>query len=408
MKRIAMISFHTCPLAHPGVFSAGGLNVMVLSLARELARAGFQVDLFTKRHTGTEKEVVYPEQGLRVIHLPVGNKIEIPKEKLLTYAEEFAAKILEFFEKDGKKPEVIYAHYYLSGVTARIIKSKANIPFALTYHTLGILKRVYGQEESPERVRAERELSNEADLIFCATNLEKNSLVKHYEISPGKILVSPPGVDHRIFHHRDKDKARKRLGLLDERKVILFVGRLDPIKGITRLLNAVNGLARKYPDFKSKFLVLLIGGKTRSAKFWRLPEVVKIKETIARNDLECCVKFLGFRPHATLAWYYAAADVVAMPSLYESFGLVALEALASGAAVLVSKVGGLRFLVKNGVNGVSVSPKVNGDLEDKLWEILNDESFRDKLGVAAAKTAKKYSWKKHADEIVSGLKKIAE
>lgn len=387
-----MISLHTCPLSRPGILAAGGMNVVVLNFAKELAKLGWQVDVFTRQHEGTEKKVTQVGSGLRVVHLPVNSRIE-----------DFAGQVMHFWKKEGKKPDFLYAHYYLSGLAAKIIKEKMNLSYAVTFHTLGAMKKIYVGENNPQRIKAEKAVGKEARLIITTTPLEKRVLLNHYHLSRKKIVVVLPGVDSRLFHPRSRKTARQRLSLPKDKKIILFVGRFDPVKGVGRLLRAVQSLSRAQANFTDNFRVLLIGGNTRARRFWQLPEVVKIRRTILRYQLDCCVKFLGFRPHRQLVWYYAAADVVVLPSFYESFGLVALEALACGAAVLATKVGGLRFLIKDGKNGLLFANHRAQQLAEKLWRLLDDESLRQSLGKEAVKLAKAYRWELSAKKVAASL-----
>ncbi len=402
MRRLMLISFHTCPLSPPGVLDAGGLNVYVLQLARELGRLGWTVDIYTRCHRARERKIVSLNSRVRVIHLKVG-ALNLSKNRLTNYTDEFAREILQMINSEGLTYDYLYAHYYLSGLTAEVLSAKLGIPFVITFHTLGILKKIYAGEVNQERVSAEKKLGQAARLIIVSTELEKRALQKYYGVSAAKIAVVVQGVESKIFHPRPRLKSREKLGLPEARGIILFVGRIDPIKGISNLIRAVSTLSKNYPEFEHNFLVLLVGGNTRSRKFWQSPEVQRIKRLIEKDNLSCCVKFLGAKPHNQLADYYAAADVVVLPSFYESFGLVVLEALASGAAVLASKVGGLRFLVEDNKTGLLFASRNQRQLADKLWCLLKDQNLREKLGARAAREVKKYQWSVQAEQIANLL-----
>lgn len=400
------ISFHTCPLSTPGVLDAGGLNVYVLHLAKELGKLGWAIDIFTKDHPGTKRKVINLKDNVRVIHLRVGNSLRTEKEKLLGQAEEFGQKIEAFTKTQTTEYRLIYAHYYLSGLVAEYLTPRLHTPFILTFHTLGILKKMYGSELNQERVRLEKKIAAEALSIIVSTGLEKKALSDYYGVAESKINVIPPGVNTRLFHPRRQDVSRARLNLPPTRQIILFVGRIDPIKGLTNLVEAVHQLTRLHPDFEKEFLVLLVGGQTHSRYFWQQPEVIKIKKMIERKQLSCCVKFLGAKPHRQLANYYSAADVVVLPSLYESFGLVIMEAMASGAAVLASRVGGLRFLVEDGKTGLLFANKNRKQLREKLWRLLKDEPLRRRLGKQATRFVRKLSWLRQAGQVSALLNEL--
>lgn len=402
------ISFHTCPLSSPGVLDAGGLNVYVLHLAKELGKLGWEIDIFTKDHPGTKRKVINLKNNVRVIHLRVGNSLCTEKDTLASQAEEFGQLIEAFTKTQTTKYRLIYAHYYLSGLVAEYLSPHLHTPFILTFHTLGILKKIYGSELNQKRIQLEKKIAAKALSIIVSTVLEKKALCEYYDVVGSKIQVIPPGVNTRLFHPRRQDVSRNRLNLPPSRQIILFVGRIDPIKGLTNLVEAVYQLTRLHPDFEKEFLVLLVGGQTHSRYFWQQPEVVRIKKMIERKQLSCCVKFLGAKPHRQLANYYPAADVVVLPSLYESFGLVIMEAMAAGAAVLASRVGGLRFLIDDGKTGLLFANKNRKQLREKLWRLLIDEPLRKRLGKQATRFVRKLSWSRQAGQVSALLNNLTK
>lgn len=391
-----LISFHTCPLSTPGVWDAGGLNVYVLHLAKELGKLGWAVDIYTKDHSGTKKKIVNLKNNVRVIHLKVGERRNVKKDELINLVPEFSLKIKSFIKERSLSYQIIYAHYYLSGLCAEILSYDLAVPFILTFHTLGVLKKIYGSKPNTKRILLEEKVAEASARIIVSTELEKKSLQDYYGVPGSKIVVLPPGVDTNLFHQRSKDESRSRLNLPEEKRIILFVGRIDPIKGLTNLVASVHQLVRLHPDFEENFLVLLVGGQVHSRAFWQQPEVIRVKRMIERKGLSCCVKFLGAKPHRQLIYYYSAADVVVLPSAYESFGLVIMEAMACGRAVLASRVGGLKFLVENEKTGMLFANKNRRQLSQKLWLLLQDSELRKKLGAEAAKAVRQLSWSKQA------------
>ncbi|KKR34384.1 MAG: Glycosyl transferase group 1 [Candidatus Gottesmanbacteria bacterium GW2011_GWA2_41_12] len=401
MRRLAVISFWNCPLQRPGVLSTGGLEIYVLHFILFLAKLGWKVDVFTRFHPDTEKEILEIGENIRVIHFHIGTKLNIAKPDLFGYVDDFSDKIGKFIKKENIPYSVIHSHYYFSGLVGIKLKKIFSIPFIHTFHTLGMMKKIYGGEINQKRIEAEKKIVKEADKIVASTDFEKDELIKHYYAESEKVMVIPPGVDTKQFHHVNTRMARNKLSLPSDKKIILFVGRIDPIKGIASLISAIHILTEKYSDFKNNFRVLLIGGDHKQKYFWENEEVVKIRKMLMEKDLECCIKFIGAKPHNMLPLYYSAADVVVLPSLYESFGLVVLEAMASEAAVLASKVGGLKFLINDGENGHLFESQNSEEMAEKLWKLLHDKSCRKKIGENARKYAKNLSWDKQAKKIES-------
>ena len=383
--RIAMISYWACPLTRLGVLRGGGMSVYILQFANFLGNLGISVDIYTRTHKDCDENVLEIQKNVRVIHIPSQNLETFITSHQLQY-------------------DVLHAHYYYSGIVGLFLQKKLHIPLVQTFHTLGVMKQSYGGEIDVKRIKAEKEIIQKVDGIIASTVLEKDELIRKYKADGKKIFVIHPGVNHRIFKQHKKVFSRGKLGLPQNKKIILFVGRIDPIKGIRLLIEAVARLSHLHPSFEKKFRVLLIGGDVKSSDFWHHPEVQKIKSLIIQKQLECCIKFMGSQPHQMLPFYYAASDVVVMPSVYESFGLVVLEALACGATVLASAVGGLTYLIQDKINGRLFESNNVNNLSDVLWELLNDEEERKELSKGALLSSQKYCWEKQAQELVKVYK----
>lgn len=398
--KIAFISFWSCPLERLGVLASGGMNVYIVNLANALGKLGHQVDIYTRAHSSIHDKIINLNDKVRVIHLAITERTMADK------VNDFAGKIIKFQVKDNLAYDYIHAHYYLSALAAILLQKQRNVPVYVTFHTLGIMKEKYVHIHSQDRINKERKVCREATGIIASTEFEKADLMNNYQVDINKIHVVSPGVSHKIFKKRNRLFSRTKLHLPVRKKIILFIGRIDPVKGLEFLITAIHDLTVKYPKFKNNFRVLLIGGDIKSRHFWLNSEVIKIKNLIRSKELCCCIKFLGNKPHNLLPYYYSASDVVVMPSVYESFGLVVLEALACGAVVVASEVGGLKYLIKDKVDGRLFPSGDIGALGKTLMEVLDSPSERKKISEKAVKTSNQYCWDKQARLILDVYKKI--
>lgn len=398
--RIALISYWTCPLERLGVLAAGGMNVYVYNLAVNLGNLGVKVDIYTRRHRSRHRRVFDLHKNVRIIHLDERGGSD--NDRL----DDFSERLLENISGGKMAYDLIHAHYYLSGLIAIKLKHKLKIPLVTTFHTLSLVKEKYSGIVNPERIKIEKNILVSSDAIIASTEIEKFDLEVNYDAPKDKIFVVAPGVNHRVFKPYNKVLSRKKLGLPISKKIILFVGRIDPVKGLEFLIGAIYQLSMEVPAFMNNFRVLLIGGDINSRTFWQNPEVIKIKNLIYEKEIDCCIKFLGSKPHNILPYYYSASDVVVMPSVYESFGLVILEAMASGAAVLASKVGGMEFLIRDGFNGKHFIMGDQKSLEDNLLYILKSNTFRKTIGKNAGKTSQEFCWDKQARKIIEVYNKF--
>lgn len=398
--RIAMISYWSCPLTRFGVLSSGGMSVYLYNLSNSLAELGHSVDIYTRAHKENDEKVLTIHKNVRVIHVStVSNNHSIEVKK-------FGEKMRKFMKENNSAYDVVHAHYYYSGLVAMAIRDALKIPFLQTFHTLGELKEQYTKQFLTDRKNSEKVITQRADAIIASTPLEKKDLKRLYHVKKDKLHVISPGVNHRLFRPYSRIVARKKLHLPLQKKIILFVGRIDPVKGLQLLIESISYLSDLYPSFQNRYRVLLIGGDIGSLVFWQHPEVKKIKELIAKKGIECCVKFLGSRPHSILPYYYSASDVTILPSLYESFGLVVLEAMATGACILASRVGGLRYLVKDGINGRLFESGDIKDLSKNLWELLQNPQERHRLSLNALFSSQQYCWSKQAQKILNVYRSI--
>jgi D-inositol-3-phosphate glycosyltransferase len=394
MRRVAMISYHTSPLASLGGRDTGGMNVYVRQLSRELGQRGFLVDVFTRRQEPSIPDVVQADENVRVVHLSAGPPRPIEKARLHQHLGEFEENLLRFAAVEGgREPayDLLHSHYWLSGSVALRLQKRWEIPHVTMFHTLGEVKnraRVT-EHEAPLRIRVERQLAVEADRIVCASQHERHLLARLYDADPDQIAVVPCGVDLDLFQPQDKETSRRALGLSDER-IILFVGRIEPLKGIDILINAVAQLAEE-----SDFYVLIVGGDKRSRR-----QVSHLQELASDLGIGERVCFLGAVDHEKLPLYYNAADVCVVPSYYESFGLVALEAMACGTPVVASRVGGLTGTVKDGETGYLISWRCPEPFAERLELLLDNETLRRHFGEAAREVVERYRWANVAEAVV--------
>jgi D-inositol-3-phosphate glycosyltransferase len=401
---IAMLSYHTCPLATLGGKDTGGMNVYVRDLTTMLGRMGIHVDVFTRSQDEHVPHVLHDLGfGNRVVHIPAGPEVPLPKRELVEYIPEFVEGIQRFAEEKQIKYDVLHSHYWMSGIAAGALADLwPGTPILQMFHTLGEMKnRVARSDEEREgeyRLEGERQVLRRADRIIAATLAERAQLEWLYKAEARKISVIPPGVDTGHFYPIPVDEARQFIGMKPEDRILLFVGRIEPLKGLDTLIRAVACLRLK--DLPEPMDLVVIGGDPDAWPEDMTTEMIRIQKLCDELTVGKMVAFLGRRGQDTLPYYYSAAETVVMPSHYESFGMVALEAMACGTPVIASQVGGLAFLVQDGVTGYTVPDGDDNSLCEKLALILGDESLRKKMGRAAADYARNYDWEKIARQIV--------
>lgn len=405
VKRVAMLSVHTCPLATLGGKEAGGMNVYIRDLSRELGRRGIAVDCFT-RLQNPDIPRISDKLGPhgRVVHLPAGPQLPYDKNRVADHLPEFVRHTQDFARREGLHYDVIHGHYWLSGLAAFELRHAWDIPIVQMFHTLGHMKNsVAGSPEeweTEQRIEAEGRVMTFADRLVAATPLERAQMVWLYGADASRISVVPCGVDLDLFRPIPPDEARQMLGLPPGRRVILFVGRIEPLKGVDTLLRAMALVAPQIPHWQEDLSVVIIGGAPGAGVEQTNAELARLQQLRAELGIEDLVTFQGAQDQDSLAHYYSAADMVVMPSHYESFGMVALEAMACGTPVVASKVGGLAFSVQDGETGFLVPGGDPVALATRIQQLLTDEPLRRRLGERAARWARRYSWSAIADQIL--------
>ena len=359
--RMAMLSVHSCPIGQLGAKDTGGMSVYIRELARELGKRGHLVDVYTRIHAPKDPQIVELGQNARLIHLRAGQDEVIHKLAVYSYLPEFAHNLENFRKDSGLQYDLMFSHYWLSGRVGAYLQQGWGVPHIILFHTLGTVKNSIGigRDEPALRLEVERDLARNCDHIIATTEREKEHLIQCYGASPQRIGVIPCGVNLGLFQPIDKEMARRQLGFADE-KLVLFVGRIEPLKGIDRLLEAVSSLQNgRRPR------LVIIGGDKNSHY-----EMRSLRELSRKLQIGDSVTFLGMIKQEQMPYFYSAADVCVVPSYYESFGLVALESLACGTPVVATDVGELKSIIRQGETGYIVADNHPLNLADKIELLL--------------------------------------
>ena len=403
MLRVAMISVHTCPLARLGSRETGGMNVYIRELSRHLGARGVAVDVFTRRQDPDVAEIVEFGPNARVIHLAAGPAKPLDKYRVLDYLSQFVDNIDRFRERERRGYDLIHSHYWLSGPVAMPLANSWNAPLVTMFHTLGRVKNSVSRDgherEHSARIDIEQSTMDAADAIVAASPTDKEHMVSYYETVESRIRVIPEGVDTSVFQPYPRPVARAIVGFGEE-KQLLFVGRIQRLKGIDMLLRSFAILRQGWDEEVGPSLTI-VGGVSASESDPEATERRRLKQLARELDVDSHVRFLDAVPHEQLPYYYSSADVVAVPSTYESFGLVALEAMASGTPVVASRVGGLQWTVRDGETGFLVARRSPEQFAAAIGRILRDDRLRARMSDAAVKVAGEFSWKVVADHVLS-------
>jgi D-inositol-3-phosphate glycosyltransferase len=377
------------------------MNVYVRDLTHQLGRMDIQVDVFTRSQDEHVPHVLHDlGYGNRVVHVLAGPEVPLPKRELASFVPEFVKGILDFTAQKGFAYDLIHSHYWMSGLAARELKSTWNTPVVHMFHTLGLMKQRVAQNSSEAegdyRINGERQAIRVADRIVAATPAELAQLQWLYNVDIRKVEVIPPGVDISHFYPIPDDEAKEYIGIPPCEKMLLFVGRIEPLKGLDTLIEAISHMRQS----DIRVCLTVIGGDPGASPETINSEMARLQSLCEKYSLKDLVAFLGKRGQATLPYYYSAAEAVVVPSHYESFGMVALEAMACGTPVVASQVGGLAFLVQDGVTGYTVPVNEPLALADRLTRLVNDPDLKQRMGENAAKLAREYRWENIATKIL--------
>ncbi|MEX1207379.1 MAG: glycosyltransferase [Acidimicrobiia bacterium] len=387
IRRVAFISVHSSPLDAPGTGDAGGMNVYVDSLARTLARRGVAVDVYTRRFEANVLEETEVEPGYRVIQISASG------DERADVVRSFTEGVEKWIECEGVEYDIIHSHYWLSGWAGLLLQERLEVPFAISFHTLGRVKeatRSPGEpRESLVRIATETDVVARARCVVASTPADAADLLEHYQALPERLCVSSPGVDHEVFSPGDAVEARRCLGIDTEARWIAVVGRIQALKGIEVAIRALDHL-------DDDVRLLVIGGPSGADGEAELARLQAIADEVAPDRVL-------FRPpvaHEEVVCAYRAANVVVVPSRSESFGLVAVEAQASGTPVVAARVGGLAYSVADGESGFLISGEDPAVYAAAISKILDDPEEAARLSAGAIAHAAGFSWDSTADRLL--------
>lgn len=392
-RRVATLSVHTSPLDQPGTGDAGGMNVYVVEVAKRLAAAGVEVEIFTRTTSSDLPPVVEMSPGVTVRHVTAGPFEGLAKEDLPAQLCAFTTGVLraEATREPGHY-DLVHSHYWLSGQVGWLAAERWGIPLVHSMHTMAKVKNAaLAAGDTPEpaaRIIGESQVVGAADRLVANTEEEAEQLVDLYDAEPGRVEVVAPGVDLDVFLPGRRSRARAELGIAETDDVLLFVGRIQPLKGPDVLLGAVAKLVEGDLARRARTVVAVVGGPSGSGT--AEPEQLhKLAVELGISDL---VRFSPALPQSELARWYQAADVTVVPSYSESFGLVAVESQACGTPVVAASVGGLRTAVSAGESGLLVAGHDPDDYAAALHRLITDHDLRRRLGDGAVEHAGKFGW----------------
>lgn len=401
-QRVATISFHTSPLEQPGTGDAGGLNVYVVEVAKRLAARGVEVDIFTRAVSRDQPPAVELTPGVLVRHVPAGPFEDLDKAELPGQLCQFTFEVLrEEATHDPGRYDLVHGHYWLSGQVGAAAKRRWGVPLVQSMHTLGRVKNAAlacGDTAEPElRIRGEEEVIATADKIIANTDDEARQLVSLYDADPTRVTAVSPGVDLNLFRPGSQRHARRRLGIGADAVVLLFAGRVQPLKAPDVLLHASAELLREHPWLTDRLVVAFVGGPSGTGR----GDPDRLVQLAAALGIGANVRLEPPCPQRQLADWYRAATLVVVPSYSESFGLVAVEAQACGTPVVAASAGGLRTAVRDGVSGVLVSSRDPASYARAIWNLVTDSGKLTSMSRGARQHASGFGWSATVDRLLA-------
>ncbi|MBA7478629.1 D-inositol 3-phosphate glycosyltransferase [subsurface metagenome] len=367
------------------------MSVYIRELAHELGKQGHLVDVYTRAHDPKDRQIYELGQNARLIHLEAGEVEDIQKLAVYPYLPDFVCNLENFRKHNDLQYDLIFSHYWLSGQVGKYLQQRWNVPHTMMFHTLGAVKNAIGiGEAEPElRIETERDLTRDCHHIIAPTNREKENLILHYGALPERISVVPCGVNLEQFKPISKESARQYLGFGND-KIILFVGRIDPLKGIDKLIKAI-----PYLQNIQGLRLMVIGGGEHSQR-----EIEQLQKLACNLNIQDSVTFPGLMKHEQLSYFYSAADVCVVPSYYESCGLVALESLACGTPVVATDVGNLKSVIRQGETGYVVIDNAPHRLADKIALLLSKPSPDTESALSIRASVSRFGWPNIAEAII--------
>ncbi|MGN6401210.1 MAG: glycosyltransferase family 4 protein [Flavisolibacter sp.] len=405
-RRIAFISEHASPLAVLGGVDAGGQNVYVAELAKYLTRLGYEIDVFTRWENPSLEQVIHWLPGVRVIHVKAGPVKYIQKEELLQYMPQFRKSMMEFMDQEDIIYDLIHANFFMSALVAMELKEIMDIPYIVTYHALGQVRRMHQKEQDKfpaERLDIEEETAARAAKVIAECPQDKEDLINLYHVTPSNITIVPCGFCPSEFYPINQSYARSFLGLPQDENIILQLGRMVPRKGVDNVIKALSYLKNN----KKKTRLLIVGGESEIPDATICPEMGRLQKLAEENGVAASVTFVGRRDRSVLKYYYSAADIFITTPWYEPFGITPLEAMACGTPVIGAKVGGIKFSVQDGVTGYLIPPKDEVALANKIDHLLERPNTIQKMQANALKRVHNlFTWNKIAESIAAVYEEI--
>jgi D-inositol-3-phosphate glycosyltransferase len=406
IKRIAFISEHASPLASLGGVDTGGQNVYVAQLAKHVAAQGYLVDVFTRKDNEALNDVIDWVPGVRVINVNAGPATNVIKEDLLQYMDEFKDNMVAFIINNQLHYSLIHANFFMSAYVAMGIKQELDVPFVVTFHALGYVRKIHQAEEDKfpvERLLIEEQAVQQADHIIAECPQDKDDLIQYYNAPENKISIIPCGFSSKEFYPVGKVAARRILGLPQNEHIILQLGRMVPRKGVDNVIRALGRLK----DTKTPVKLLIVGGESENLSEDSCPEFARLMRIAREHNVADDIIFTGRKDRHQLKYYYSAADLFITTPWYEPFGITPLEAMACGTPVIGANVGGIKYSVVDGETGMLVNPHDPEMLADKIGRVIRHDAVLNRMGENAIYRVNTYfTWTKVAIKVLNLYKTL--
>jgi D-inositol-3-phosphate glycosyltransferase len=408
MRKIALISEHASPLALIGSTDSGGQNVYVAQIAKQLARLGYLVDIFTRRDSEFQEQVVDWIPGVRVVHVPAGPAHFVPKEAMLPFMEQFGRFVIRFARRQKLPYDLMHANFFMSGMVARQVRKTLGIPFVMTFHALGRVRRLNQKEADafPDiRFAIEERLMQEADRIIAECPQDQVDMEQLYGAPTERIDIVPCGFDPDEFWPVTLD-ARQQLGLGHDEFIVLQLGRMVPRKGVDNVIRAIAILKHQY---QVRARLLVVGGNAEQPDPIATPELGRLMALAQSLNVEDTVTFTGQRRREQLRYYYSAANVFVTTPWYEPFGITPVEAMACGTPVVGTAVGGIKTTVVDGETGCLVPPNDPEALAERLAWLHRHPHIAQRMGWAGMRRAyQHFTWRNVATHVAAVYESVLE
>ncbi|GAB7522536.1 glycosyltransferase [Paraburkholderia sp. 2C] len=405
--KIAMISEHASPLALAGGVDSGGQNIYVANVARQLHRAGHEIDVFTRRDRSL-LPLVSEMDGIRIINVPAGPPRQLAKEGLLPYMNEFADFLVSFFRQECRAYDLMHANFFMSGMAALRVKRALNIPVVTTFHALGRVRRIHQGDDDgfpDQRFDIEDDLVRHSDTIVAECPQDEIDLIKLYDADPERIEIVPCGFDVDELKPVARPEARATLGWPQDEFIVLQLGRLVQRKGIDNVIRGIGTLKR---DQGVNARLYIVGGNSEAPNEIATPEIARLRGIAAHEQVANQITFVGRRGRAHLSLFYSAADVFVTTPWYEPFGITPVEAMACGTPVIGADVGGIRYSVRDGETGWLVPPRDPLALAARLAQLHANPARARHMGEAGlARAQAQFTWQGVAQSLEGVYRRVA-